>query len=209
MPPHPNEVPELMSDLEKFWHNEMVEVPDLIRIAISHYQFETIHPFCDGNGRIGRLLITLYLVSKGMLHKPALYLSDFFERNRASYYDALMAVRVSGDLGHWVRFFLTGVAETAANGHNTFQQVLLLRTECEARMHELGRRGKSGLQLLRLLYRKPVVTVAEVSAALKVSAPTANALVADFERFGLLKELTGYARNRQFAFDAYLRLFLV
>jgi len=209
VPPHPNEVPELMSDLEKFWHNESVEVPDLVRIAISHYQFETIHPFCDGNGRIGRLLITLYLVGKGLLHKPALYLSDFFERNRSSYYDALMAVRTSGDMNHWVRFFLAGVAETAANGRDTFQKVLVLSTEAEARMHELGRRGKSGLALLRLLYRKPVVTVAEVGAALKVSAPTANALVADFERFGLLKELTGYARNRLFAFDAYLGLFLV
>lgn len=208
VPPHPNDVPELMSDLEKFWHNETVEVPDLVRIAISHYQFETIHPFCDGNGRIGRLLITLYLVSMGLLHKPALYLSDFFERNRASYYDALMAVRVSGDLNHWVRFFLTGVAETATNGRNTFQKVLILRTESEARVHELGRRGKSGLALLRLLYRKPVVTVAEVGVALKVSVPTANALVAEFERLGLLKELTGYARNRLFAFDAYLRLFL-
>jgi Fic family protein len=209
VPPHPHEVPDLMGDLEKFWHNEAVEVPDLVRIAISHYQFETIHPFCDGNGRIGRLLITLYLVSKGLLHKPALYLSDFFERNRASYYDALMAVRLSGDLSHWVRFFLTGMAETAANGRDTFQKVLVLRTESEARMHELGRRGKSGLALLRLLYRKPVVTVAQVSAALQVSAPTANALVAEFERFGLLKEQTGYARNRLFAFEAYLRLFLV
>ena len=209
VPPHPNEVPELMSDLEKFWHNEAVEVPALVRIAISHYQFETIHPFCDGNGRIGRLLITLYLVSEGLLHKPALYLSDFFERNRASYYDALMAVRVSGDLNHWVRFFLTGVAETAASGRDTFQKVLVLRTESEGRMHELGRRGKSGLALLRLLYRKPVVTVAEVSAALQISAPTANALVAEFERFGLLRELTGFARNRVFAFGAYLRLFLV
>ena len=198
-----------MSDLERFWHNEAIEVPHLVRIAISHYQFETIHPFCDGNGRIGRLLITLYLVSQGLLTKPSLYLSDFFERHRASYYDALMAVRTSGDMTHWVRFFLTGVAETAAKGRDTFQQVLALRTEVEGRMHELGRRGKTGLALLRLLYRRPVVTVAEVARALGISAPTANTLVADFERLGVLRELTGYARNRVFAFETYLNLFLV
>lgn len=209
VPPHPHEVAELMGDLEKFWHNDEIEVPDLIRIAISHYQFETIHPFCDGNGRIGRLLITLYLVSKGLLYKPALYLSDFFERNRASYYDALMAVRMSGDLNHWVRFFLQGVGETATKGRETFRQVLALRTASEARMHELGRRGKSGLQLLQLLYRRPVVTVADVGAALEISPPTANALVAAFVDFGLLKEMTGYARNRVFMFEPYLSLFLV
>jgi Fic family protein len=209
VPPHPSEVADLMGDLEKFWHNETIEVPHLVRIAISHYQFETIHPFCDGNGRIGRLLITLYLVSQGLLVKPSLYLSDFFERNRASYYDALMAVRTSGDMTHWVRFFLTGVAETATKGRDTFQKVLALRTDAEARMHELGRRSKTGLALLRLLYRRPVVTVAEVATALAVSAPTANALVSDFTRLGLLREMTGYARNRVFAFEAYLNLFFV
>lgn len=208
VPPHPNEVVELMSDLEKFWHNEAIEVPNLIRVAISHYQFETIHPFCDGNGRIGRLLVTLYLVSKGLLHKPSLYLSDFFERNRSSYYDALMAVRVSGDLIHWVRFFLTGVAETAAKGRDTFQQVLALRTQVEGQMHELGRRGKTGLALLNLLYRRPVVTVQEVAKALAVSPPTAHTLVREFQRLGILTELTGFARNRVYSFEIYLKLFL-
>lgn len=207
VPPHHSEIPELMADLERFWHNDEIEVPDLVRAAISHYQFETIHPFCDGNGRIGRLLITLYLISKGLLHKPSLYLSDFFERHRASYYDALMAVRVSGDMNHWLRFFLTGVAETATKGRGTFQKILALRTESESRVHTLGRRGTNGLALLQVLYRRPVMSVGEIAEAIDVSVPTANALVAEFERLGLLREATGYARNRLFIFETYLELF--
>ncbi|MCB1865682.1 MAG: Fic family protein [Chromatiales bacterium] len=208
IPPHPDGVPDLMSDLEAFWHNEGIVVPHLIRVAISHHQFETIHPFLDGNGRIGRLLIPLYLVSHGLLAKPSLYLSDFFERNRASYYDALMRVRTANDLVHWVRFFLQGVAETATKGREVFRQVLALRTEAEHAVLGLGKRAANARQMLNLLYRKPVVSALDVEKALSVSTPTANALIRDFENLGMLQEITGQQRGRAYAFDRYLRLFV-
>jgi len=208
IPPHPDGVPALMGDLEQFWHNDKITVPHLIRVAISHYQFETIHPFLDGNGRIGRLLIPLYLVSHGLLAKPSLYLSDFFERNRASYYDALMRVRVSSDLIHWVRFFLSGMAETATKGREVFQQVLLLRTEVEHAVLGLGKRAANARQALNLLYRKPLVSAADLETALSISTPTANALIRDLQKLGILKEITGQQRGRAYAFDSYLRLFV-
>lgn len=209
IPPHHTEVPELMSDLEKFWHNEEIAVPHLVRIAISHYQFETIHPFLDGNGRIGRLLIALYLVSKGLLAKPSLYLSDFFERNRASYYDALMRVRTSDDIVHWVRFFLNGVAETAEKGRDTFRKILALRMELEAQLSGMGRRATNARHLLNLLFRRPVISAKDLVDQLEMSAPTANVLVGEFEKKGILREVTGYQRNRVFVFERYLRLFLI
>lgn len=208
IPPHHDSLPELMSDLERFWHNEVIAVPHLVRIAISHYQFETIHPFLDGNGRIGRLLITLYLISHGLLAKPSLYLSDFFERHRASYYDALTRVRVSNDLGHWVRFFLQGVFDTANKGRDVFQQILLLRTEVEQRILELGKRAPNARAALDVLYRKPVVGAGELAQTLSVSRPTARALLGELERLGLLVEMTGQARDRVYRFDPYLQLFL-
>ena len=208
IPPHPEGVPELMSDLEKFWHNDTITVPHLIRVAISHYQFETIHPFSDGNGRIGRLLIPLYLVSHGLLAKPSLYLSDFFERNRASYYDALMRVRVANDLIHWIRFFLNGMAETATKGREVFQQILALRTETEHAVLKLGKRVVNARQALNLLYRKPIISAADLEQALSVSTPTANALIRDFERLAILKEITGQQRGRSYVFERYLPLFL-
>ena len=208
IPPHQNEVPELMGDLEKFWHNEGIIVPHLIRLALSHYQFETIHPFLDGNGRIGRLLVPLYLVGHGLLAKPSLYLSDFFERNRASYYDALMRVRLSNDIIHWVRFFLTGVAETAAKGRDVFRQILVLRTQSEHALLSLGKRAHSAQQALNLLYRKPLITSADLEQALEISTPTANGLIKELIRLGILKEITGQQRGKVYTFEAYLNLFL-
>jgi len=208
IPPHPDGVPELMSDLEKFWHNDGVQVPHLIRIAISHYQFETIHPFQDGNGRIGRLLIPLYLISNGLLAKPSLYLSDFFERNRASYYDALMRVRISNDMIHWVRFFLRGVAETAAKGRDVFQKILALRTEVEGAVMTLGKRAPNARETLNLLYRRPIISAGDIQTTVGVSAPTANALLRDLQGLGIVKEITGQMRWRAYSFDRYLGLFV-
>ena len=208
VPPHPSEVPDLMGDLEKFWHNEQVQVPDLIRIALSHYQFETIHPFLDGNGRIGRLLITLYLVDKGLLHKPALYLSDFFERNRGAYYDALTVVRSSNDLLHWLRFFLTAVVETATSSKNTFMAIMTLRHEVEHQILTLGKRAENAKKLLLHLYQRPMVSIGDVSEILDVTHPSAAALVKQLESLDILVETTGYGRNRLYLFQRYFDLFM-
>jgi Fic family protein len=208
IPPHHESVPELMGDLEKFWHNESVTVPHLIRLAISHYQFETVHPFLDGNGRIGRLLIPLYLVGNGLLVKPSLYLSDFFERNRGSYYDALTRVRGSGDLIHWVRFFLQGMAETSAKGRDTFRRILTLRTDVEQRILTLGKRVPNARAALNLLYRRPCVAAADLARELDVSAPTAQVLLKDLIRLGILTEITGQMRSRLYVFQTYFNLFV-
>jgi Fic family protein len=207
IPPHPDGVVELMSDLEKFWHNQTITVPHLVRVALSHYQFETIHPFLDGNGRIGRLMIPLYLVSHGLLAKPSLYLSDFFERNRTSYYDALMRVRASNDLIHWVRFFLTGIAETSIKGRDIFRRILELRKEVEQSVLGLGKRTPTAQRMLNELYRKPVITALDVEKVLGVSKTTANMVINDFIQLGILVEQTGQVRGKVYAFDRYLKLF--
>lgn len=208
IPPHHEGVPLLMSDLEQFWHNDRVAVPHLIRIAISHYQFETIHPFLDGNGRIGRLLIPLYLVNHGLLAKPSLYLSDFFERNRGSYYDALTRVRASSDMIHWIRFFLRGVGQTATKGRDVFRRILTLRTEVEQQILSLGRRAPNARAALNVLYRLPIIDASELERELDISAPTAQALVKDLQRLGILVETTGQMRYRVYSFERYLALFL-
>ncbi|MCU7837034.1 MAG: Fic family protein [gamma proteobacterium symbiont of Taylorina sp.] len=207
IPPHQSDLAELLSDLEKFWHNEEIFVPHLIRIAISHYQFETIHPFLDGNGRIGRLLITLYMFSNGLLHKPSLYLSDFLEQHRGDYYDALTTVRKSHDLEHWIKFFLTAVLETATKGKETFQNILQLRQDCEAQIITLGRRAENARKLLLQLYQQPIMSIKQVSALLELTPRAATALVNEFVKMGILVEKTGYKRNKEFVFEQYLKLF--
>jgi Fic family protein len=208
IPPHHDEVPSLMGDLEGFWHNEEILVPDLIRIAISHYQFETIHPFLDGNGRIGRLLIALYLVSKGLLHRPCLYVSAHLEKHRAAYYDSLTAVRTRGDLGQWIRFFLVAIIETAKRGVESFQRIHQLRQTTGDKIATLGARSANARRVTDFLYSKPITTGPELCRRLGISQPTVDRLLTDLVRLGILAEMTGKQRNREFWFRDYYLLFI-
>ena len=208
IPPTHIKLPDLMSDLEFFLHNSEIKVPHLIKIAITHYQFETIHPFLDGNGRIGRLLITLYLVSNGILDKPLLYLSDFFERNKTLYYDNLTFVRTKNNLGQWIRFFLTGVIQTAEDSVETLEKITNLKASIEReRILTLGKRSKQGMEFLRQLFKKPIVTIKDVQAMTNLSPKAANDLVKAFTQQKILVETTGYQRNRVFVFDEYVKMF--
>lgn len=209
VPPHHECVPELMSDMEKFLHDDALRVPPLIRIAIAHYQFETIHPFLDGNGRLGRLMISLYLASQGLLGKPALYLSDYFERNKTAYVDHLMAVREGNHLRAWLVFFLHGVEETAHASIKVFREILALKEEIERKVlpHFSQRRQPNAQQLIRHLYQQPLTDIKATTRRLDTTTNTAISLISDFKDHGVLVEITGQRRNRIFVFQRYLQLF--
>ena len=207
IPPEPNMLSDLLTDIEKFLHNENLQVPEIIKAGIVHYQFETIHPFLDGNGRTGRLLIILYLISTGLLNKPVLYISDFFERNRISYYDSLSMVKQTDNMTQWLKFFLNGVIETSKNSIKTFDEIIELKKDAENKLTKIGKKATNGQRLLELLYSQPKVNSKLVSQKLKVTPATANGILKAFVGIGILEEKTGYNRNRFYIFEDYIKIF--
>jgi len=207
IPPPPHEVPQALADLERFLHADH-GLPPLVQVGLAHVQFESIHPFLDGNGRVGRLLITFLLTERKLLSRPVLYLSHYFKRHRAEYYDRLQAVRDSGDWETWLGFFLRGVAEVSNEATHTAAAILRMREEYRSKITEqLGRAAGNGYRVMEQLFDHPIVTVATVRQWLGVTPAGANNLVNRLVKVGLLREITGYARNRRFRFDPYLRLF--
>lgn len=211
VPPPPNYVPDLMSDLEKYWHRDGESLDDhpIIKSAVIHYQFETIHPFLDGNGRLGRLLIPLQLIERKILSQPSLYISDYFERNRQSYYDALNNVRSSGSLNQWVRFFLQGIVESAEDGIKTMDDVIELRQNYLDRIDGIRSAAAKdrARKLLDMLFARPLVNVTHVEEMTKSSFATANQLIKKMVAIGILREITGYSRNRIFLLGEYHDIF--
>lgn len=207
VPPPPAELPQLLGDLERFLHADD-ELPTLIKIGLAHAQFETIHHFLDGNGRVGRLLITFLLTEGGILHKPVLYLSHYFKRHRQEYYEQLQRVRDHGDWESWLAFFLKGVTEVSAEAAETARRVLALREDHRSAVtRELGRGAANGHRVLESLFDRPIVSVNDVRAMTKTTYPAANTLVARLEKLGILSEITGRARHRRFRYEPYVRLF--
>ncbi len=207
IPPIHTSIQEYMGDLENFAHNEKFYFPDLLKIALIHYQFETIHPFLDGNGRVGRLMITLYLVEKGILKKPILYLSDFFERNRTLYYDNLMRVREKNDLNQWFKFFLVGVIEIAKNSIKTFDGILKLQKKVDSKLKSLGSRFNNAQLIIEHLYQRPIIDAQSAKKITNLSLPSVYKLIEEMEKLNIINEITGGKRGKFYLFEEYIKLF--
>lgn len=207
VPPPPHEVPRALGELEDFLH-ATDDLPPLVKIALAHVQFETIHPFLDGNGRVGRLLISFLLTERGILHKPVLYLSHYFKRHRSLYYEHLQAVRDQGRWEEWITFFLRGVIEVATEATNTARRILALRELHRTMITDhLGRAAGNGHRILESLYERPIVTVSDIQEQTRTTYASSNVLLGRMVKLGILSEMTGYARNRRFRYDPYVRLF--
>jgi Fic family protein len=207
VPPPPDEVPGALGNLETFLH-ERDDLPLLVKIGLAHAQFETIHPFLDGNGRVGRLLITFLLCEQRALHKPVLYLSHYLKGHRQEYYDRLQSVRDAGDWEGWLEFFLRGVTEVSAQAADTARRILQLREEHRSLIaHGLGRAAGNGHRVLQHLYEHPIVSAKQVQDLLGTTFAAANQIVHRLVAIGILKEITGHARHRRFRYEEYVRLF--
>jgi Fic family protein len=205
VPPPVQDMKDALHGFERFLHDEG-RYPTLIEVGLAHAQFETIHPFLDGNGRVGRLLNTFLLVHRGMLRQPLLYLSHYFKLHRTEYYDRLMAVRQRGDWEGWIRFFLGGVRQTAAEATETAERLFELRETHRGLIIE-NNLGQNGLKLLSHLFQRPLVNINRVASLVDSTFPTASRLVSNFENMGLLREITGQKRSRLFRYEPYLALF--
>ena len=205
IPPSPDMVIPLMEELEIFFHKKD-DIPPLVRIALIHSQFETIHPFLDGNGRVGRLLITFYLFWKGILSRPLLYLSFYLKKNRTEYYELLMEVRKEGAWENWIKFFLRGVSETSQEAANTAREVIKLKDELITKLHENSVSSVYAVKLVDLLFEKPVISTKDAVEKLGVSTVTVNELVKKFEKIGILKEITGKQRYKKYIFTDYVEI---
>lgn len=207
VPPPPHEVPDALSALERFLHEDG-RLPLLVKIGLAHAQFETIHPFLDGNGHVGRLLIAFLLCDRQVLPQSVLYLSHYFKRHRQRYYDHLQAIRDTGDFEAWLDFFLTGVTEVSLEAAATARRILLLREQHRSLIAErLGYAAGNGHRTLEYLFEHPIVSVNQVRDLTGTTYPAANQLVERLTEAGILTEVTGQARNRRFRYDAYVALF--
>ena len=207
VPPIPSEVYNLISDLEKFINNDGINTPDLVKIAIIHYQFESIHPFLDRNGRTGRILIPLYLMEKKLITKPYFYISDYIEKNKNEYYDYLTKVRTNNDMISWIKFFLEATIETAKNARIKFQKVVEFTAEMNKVALVLGVRPENAMKVIEVLYQEPIINRKKLLELSGLKETTLKTVINSMVKKGLLTEITGYSRNQAFAFERYINLF--
>ena len=208
VPPLVEDLNNCLTDLELFINNEKIDTPELIKIAIIHYQFESIHPFLDGNGRIGRLLIPLYLQSKKYLDNPCLYISFFFEKNRDLYYQKLNNVRTNNDIIGWIKFFLEGVIETAKIAKEKFKNVVELTKKIEGKLTELNVKFDNAKKVINYFYNEPYSSRKKLADALGMPDSTVNGVVNELKRVNIIKETTGFSKNQIFVFSEYVNIFL-
>ena len=208
VPPLVEDLADCLKDLELFINNEEIDTPDLIKIAMIHYQFESIHPFLDGNGRIGRLLIPLYLQSKKYIDNPCIYLSFFFEKNRDLYYQKLNDVRVKNDIIGWIKFFLEGIIETAKIAKLKFKKVVELTKKIDSQIIELNVKYDNAKKIMDYFYNEPYSSRKKISEALEMPESTVNGVITGLKNANIIKETTGYSRNQVFVFEEYVNIFL-